>query len=80
MLDDSEQNGLNIDWTNVLPGNDPTHLISENEASDCPFFLEGKDILVVDTGGGNTSTITKHACLVIHETNHFTELAGYQDK
>jgi hypothetical protein len=36
--------------------------------------------MVIDTGGGNTSTITKQSCLVLSRTNHVTELAGYQDK
>ena len=37
-------------------------------------------ILVIDTGGGHISTITKSSCLVLHHTNHCTELIGYQDK
>jgi hypothetical protein len=39
-----------------------------------------KHILIVDTGGGHISTITKASCLVLHRTNHWTELIGYQDK
>ncbi len=35
---------------------------------------------MVDTGGGHISTITRHTCLILHTTNHSTELAGYQDK
>jgi hypothetical protein len=42
--------------------------------------VDGKHILVIDTGGGHISTITKAACLVLHRTNHCTELIGYQDK
>lgn len=38
------------------------------------------DILIIDTGGGYTSTIVKRACLVLHATNHRTELIGYQSK
>ena len=38
------------------------------------------NILVIDTGGGHISTITKSSCLVLHRTGHWTENIGYQDK
>ena len=40
----------------------------------------GQDIFIIDTGGGKCSTITKKAWKVISNTNHRTELLGYQDK
>ncbi len=39
-----------------------------------------ENIMVLDTGGGNTSTITSRSCLVLHKTNHVTKMTGYQDK
>lgn len=36
--------------------------------------------MIIDTGGGHTSTITSQTCLVLHRTNHRTDLTGYQDK
>ena len=39
-----------------------------------------QDVLVIDTGGGKTATITKRAWKILHRTNHRTAMQGYQDK
>jgi hypothetical protein len=44
------------------------------------FDSANNSILVIDSGGGHISTITKSACLVLHRTGHWTETLGYQDK
>jgi hypothetical protein len=69
---------MNI-WNNVVNGNDPGYKIHTDIASS---FDDHRlvDLLIIDTGGGHTSTITSHTCLVLHHTNHRTELTGYQDK
>ena len=36
--------------------------------------------MVIDTGGGQTCTVTKNAWRITHTTNHQTALSGYQDK
>jgi hypothetical protein len=41
---------------------------------------KSQNILIVDTGGGNMSTITKHACLVFAMTNHIMELLGIKTR
>ena len=37
-------------------------------------------MMVIDTGGGQTCTVTKNAWRITHTTNHQTALSGYQDK
>ena len=36
--------------------------------------------MVIDSGGGQTYTVTKNAWRITHTTNHWTALLGYQDK
>ena len=36
--------------------------------------------MVIDTGGGQTYTVTKNSWRITHTTNHRTALSGYQDK
>jgi hypothetical protein len=68
-----------VNWTDIAPGNDSTNRHTVTSKTEIGNQAQ-MDILVVDTGGGNTSTTTSRACLVLHRTNHVTELTGYQDK
>ena len=43
-------------------------------------FTTRKGIFIIDTGGGKCSTIIQRAWKVVSNTNHKTELLGYQDK
>ena len=40
---------------------------------------DGKDIMVIDTGGGCSGTITSRAWQVTHRTNRNMAMSGYQD-
>jgi hypothetical protein len=64
---------------NVLPESYPTNTQLDLLTNDV-VNTRNKDILVIDTGGGNISTVTKRVCLVLQQTNHFTDMVGYQDK
>jgi hypothetical protein len=75
----SNRDDYPTDWTNVHVGNDKTYKMKDTCDNDSEYS-NFPDILVIDTGGGNTSTITERACLVLARTNHITELNGYQDK
>ncbi len=37
------------------------------------------DVMIMDTGGGPYSTITRRAWYILNETSHSTLLTGYQD-
>ena len=39
-----------------------------------------KDIFIIDTGGGKCSRITQRTWKVVSNTNHKTDLLGYQEK
>ena len=52
---------------------------SRNIVSNNPNPRETHSI-IIDSGGGQTCTVTKNAWRVTHTTNHRTELSGYQDK
>jgi hypothetical protein len=70
-----------VDWSKVENGNDKNHHRVYEEID--PVHDNKKmntNILIIDTGGGTTSTITKQVCMVLITTNHVTSLSGYQNK
>lgn len=56
---------------NVLEANK----IRRNNNNNCVT-----DIIAMDTGGGNMSTIVKHAWLITSTSNRKVKMKGYQDK
>jgi hypothetical protein len=70
-----------VDWSKVENGNDKNyHRVNEEIDPVHDNKKTNTDILIIDTGGGTTSTITKQVCMVLSTTNHVTSLSGYQDK
>jgi hypothetical protein len=52
------------------------HKVRRNPDQEHPEI----DVLIIDTAGGNTPTITARAWKVTHRTNHRTAIRGYQEK
>jgi hypothetical protein len=77
-LDDDNFDSLETEWEDIQNGNDPRNKTQHHTITDIETTTD--NILIIDTGGGYTSTITSHTCLVLHTTNHTTDFTGYQDK
>jgi hypothetical protein len=42
--------------------------------------IDEPDVLIIDTAGGTTPTVTSRAWKITHRTNHRTAIRGYQEK